>query len=41
MIKKIYCPDCGKWLCSVVDGTTGEIHVWCRQCKGEKRIVIK
>lgn len=41
MIKKVYCPDCGKWLLSVADGTTGVIHVWCRQCRSEKRIDLK
>ena len=41
MIKKIYCPKCGKWLFSINVGTKGIVYVWCRQCKSEQKIKLE
>lgn len=41
MIKKIYCPHCGKWLFSVYADTKGIVYVWCRQCRQEIEIILE
>ena len=41
MKRKVYCPVCKKWLFSVGEYTTGNVYIWCKQCKKEIKIVIK
>lgn len=41
MRKKIYCPDCGKWLFTVDTKAKGIVYVWCRYCRKEIKIVLE
>ena len=41
MKKKIFCPDCGKWLFTTETTTEGVVYVWCRYCRKEIKIILK
>ena len=41
MKKKVYCPDCGKWLFTVDVNAKGIIYVWCRHCRKEIKIILE
>lgn len=36
--KKILCPDCGKFLFKIAEGSSATVICWCRLCRQEKRI---
>ena len=40
MFEKVVCPDCGKWLLEVRDGTKGIIKAFCKRCKQSKEIAV-
>ena len=41
MIKKIYCPCCGKWLFSIEVKAQGIVYIWCKGCKQEIKITLE